>query len=44
MLRVVRLWEVPNFLHPGQINSIEMVFADEKVCIAIYLVLFNILF
>ncbi|CAJ2664707.1 replication protein A 70 kDa DNA-binding subunit A-like [Trifolium pratense] len=29
-VRVIRVWEVPNFLNPDQINSIEMVLIDEK--------------
>lgn len=31
IVRVVRLWEAPAFLHPEQVNSVEMVLVDEKV-------------
>jgi len=31
IVRVVRLWEVSVFLHPEQVNSVEMVLVDEKV-------------
>jgi len=31
IVRVVRLWEVSVFLHPEQVNSVEMVLIDEKV-------------
>jgi hypothetical protein len=31
-VRVLRLWSVASFMRPDQVNSIEMVLIDEKVC------------
>lgn len=31
-VRVARLWIVQTFMKPDQINSLEMVLIDEKVC------------
>lgn len=30
-VRVVRIWEVPSFLKPGEANSLELVLIDDKV-------------
>jgi hypothetical protein len=30
-VRVIRLWKIPSFLNPSEINSIEMVLIDENV-------------
>jgi len=32
-VRVVHVWEVPSFINPRQINSLEMDLVDEKVCV-----------
>jgi len=34
-VRVVHVWEVPSFINPRQINSLEMDLVDEKVCLSI---------
>jgi hypothetical protein len=31
-VRVLRLWSVASFMRPDQVNSLEMVLIDEKVC------------
>jgi hypothetical protein len=37
-VRIARLWEVPAYLRPDVVNSLEMVLVDSKVCYRFFLV------
>lgn len=38
IVRVIRLWRVPDFKNPEQDNSIEMLLLDEKVSMVNFLI------
>jgi hypothetical protein len=43
-IRIIRMWRMPNFKDRDQVDLIDMVFMDEKVCIGSFSLLTSICF